>query len=52
MNLFGFIFFGILISIIIYNYYDNIKNYIYNNWVIIICCLILIINYIININKN
>ena len=48
MNLFGIIFFGILISCIIYYYFDIIKNYLLNNWVIVICILILFINFIIN----
>ena len=48
MNLFGIIFLGILISIIIYYYFDVIKNYVLNNWVIIFCVLILFINFIIN----
>jgi len=52
MNLFGFIFFGLIISIIVYNYNDLIKNYILNNWFIIICVIILIVNFIINICKK
>ncbi len=48
MNLGGFIFFGILIGSIIYYYFDIIKNYLLNNWIIVICMLILFINFIIN----
>jgi len=48
MNIFGFIFFGILITIIVYYNFDIIKNYLLNNWVILLCLLILFINFIIN----